>query len=419
MTTHITLQVDGQFSLAAAASFGFGPSTGSLLPDARIMRLAFVADDLRHHVGVALTQRPDGSLVAEVSGDAEIGAAAAQIRRILSIDTEVAGWVAAGQADPVLGAVQADNPGLRPVLFNSPYEAAAWSVLSQRRHRAQAMALHRRLCEAAGVTFDLAGQPKPAFPLPERLLEMTDFGGIEEARLARLHGVARAALDGQLEASGLRALPADEGMARLQRIKDLGPVYSMLVYIRSTGVTDALAVGEPRIASYVKHYYGLAGIPDAAELERIAEPWRPFRTWAGVLFRAAGDRVDLPFEHRPGGRPAQQPESPAGMDEIRRGAAPAGVVPLTVLLVRWRHGGAARGLPVSYRRTSSRALSVCVGCCADASLPAWALPRCANALIATNATATATAMPTVTTMAMRASFRVWKSILMAWSPRGS
>ena len=296
MTTQLTIQVGGPFSLAAAASFGFGPSTGRPFPDARLMRLAFVADDLRHHVGVALTQQSDGSLVAEVSGDAEIGAAEAQIRRILSIDADVTGWLAAGQADPVLGAVQADNPGLRPVLFHSPYEAATWSVLSQRRHRTQAIAVRRRLCEAAGATFDLAGQSEPAFPLPERLLEVAEFRGIEEARLARLHGVARAALDSQLDASVLRALSADEAMAGLKRIKGLGPVYSMLVYLRSTGVTDGLAVGEPRLAGYLKHYYGLASSPDAAELERIAEPWRPFRTWAGVLFRAVGDREGLPVE---------------------------------------------------------------------------------------------------------------------------
>jgi DNA-3-methyladenine glycosylase II len=152
------------------------------------------------------------------------------------------------------------------------------------------------VCEAVGVSFDLAGQSQPAFPVPERLLEITEFPGIEETRLARLHGVARAALDGQLDANALRSISADDAMAQLQRIKGLGPVYSMLVYLRSTGVTDGLAVGEPRLASYVKHYYGLAVSPDAAELERIAQPWRPFRTWAGVLFRAAGDREGLPFE---------------------------------------------------------------------------------------------------------------------------
>jgi DNA-3-methyladenine glycosylase II len=296
MTTQLTIKVDGPFSLAAAASFGFGPTTGRPVPDARVMRLAFVADDLQHHVGVALTQPAEGVLEAEVSGEAALDSAARQIRRILSIDTGVAGWLAAGQADPVLGAIQAENPGLRPVLFHSPYEAAAWSVLSQRRHRTQAIALRRRLCEAAGVTFEVAGQSEPAVPLPERLLEISEFRGIEEARLARLHGVARAALGGQLDPAVLRVMPAAEAMAGLQRIKGLGPVYSMLVYLRSTGVTDGLAVGEPRLAGCLRHYYGLASTPDAAEVERIAEPWRPFRTWAGVLFRAAGDKAGLPFE---------------------------------------------------------------------------------------------------------------------------
>jgi DNA-3-methyladenine glycosylase II len=311
MTTQLAIQVDGPFSLAAAASFGFGPSTGRPFPDARIMRLAFVADDLRHHVGVALTQQSDGDLAADISGDAAMGEAVAQIRRILSIDTDVAGWLAAGLADPILGAVQADNPGLRPVLFHSPYEAAAWSVLSQRRHRTQAIALRRRLCEAAGVTFELAGQSEPAFPLPEQLLAISEFRGIEEARLVRLHGVARAALDGQLDPAALRTMPAADAMAGLQRIKGLGPVYSMLVYLRSTGVTDGLAVGEPRLAGCIRHYYGLASTPDAVEQERIAEPWRPFRTWAGVLFRAAGEREGLPFEQPRRDSKAQRAEGAA------------------------------------------------------------------------------------------------------------
>jgi len=125
VTTPIILPVDGPFSLAASASFGFGPNTGRPAPDASVMRLAFVADDLRHHIGAVLTQLPDGSLSAEITGDAPTAAAEAQIRRILSIDTGADAWLAAGRSDAVLGGVQAAYPGLRPVLFHSPYEAAA------------------------------------------------------------------------------------------------------------------------------------------------------------------------------------------------------------------------------------------------------------------------------------------------------
>ncbi len=297
--TVITLPVDGPFSLAAAASFGFGPNTGRPEPDSECMRLAFVGDDLETYVGAVVRQAADGNLTTQISdGVSNLGMVATQISRILSVDTPVRGWLEAGQADPVLGGIQAAYPGLRPVLFHSPYEAAAWSVLSQRRHRTQAAALRRRLCESAGATFELAGQPVSAFPLPGDLLKIDEFPGIEPERMARLHGVARAANDGHLDVAGLRHTSADDAMALLRRIRGLGPVYTMLVYLRSVGVTDALVVGEPMLAGYLRHYYGLAETPDAPTVERLAEPWRPFRTWAGVLFRVAGDRQGLPVEQR-------------------------------------------------------------------------------------------------------------------------
>ena len=94
----------------------------------------------------------------------------------------------------------------------------------------------------------------------------------------------------------LAATPPAEAMASLRQIKGLGPVYAMLVYLRATGVKDAAALGEPRLASYLRHYYGLAATPDTEEVEALAEAWRPFRTWASVLFRVAGDRDGLPFD---------------------------------------------------------------------------------------------------------------------------
>jgi DNA-3-methyladenine glycosylase II len=206
----------------------------------------------------------------------------------------------------VLGRIQAEYLGLRPVLFNSPYEAAGWAVLSQRRHRTQATALRRRLSEAVGVAFELAGQTEYVFPLPDQLLAVDSFPGIDAQRMARLHGVARAALGGRLDVVGLRPMPADRALPWLQQISGLGPLYSRLVYLRSTGVTDGLALGERWLAGYLRHYYELARTPGDEEIERLAEPWRPFRTWAGVLFRVAGDQAGLPIEQQPGRRPQRR-----------------------------------------------------------------------------------------------------------------
>jgi DNA-3-methyladenine glycosylase II len=294
----LRMVIDGPFSLTAAAAFGFGPSTGRPYPAEDLMRLAFVTDDLQHQVGVLLSQEPgaEGDLIAEVSGTADLGAVDHQIRRILSLDRPAEGWVAAGHRDPVLGGVQAAHPGLRPVLFHSPYEAAAWAMISQRRHRSQAAALRRRLSAEAGRAFELGGVTEHAFPLPERLLDLREFPGLEPQRIERLHGVARAALAGQLDPHRLAAMEADEAIAELQRIPGLGPVYAGLVELRSTGVSDALTLAEPRLPSYLQHYYGLPEVPDAETIRRLAEPWRPFRTWAGVLFRTAGDRDGLPWQ---------------------------------------------------------------------------------------------------------------------------
>jgi hypothetical protein len=40
---------------------------------------------------------------------------------------------------------------------------------------------------------------------------------------------------------------------------------------------------------------GLPEQPDDAAVQRIAEPWRPFRTWAAVLIRVSGDGDGLPW----------------------------------------------------------------------------------------------------------------------------
>jgi DNA-3-methyladenine glycosylase II len=290
------LAVDGPFSLAAAAAFGFGPNTGRPYPAEAVMRLAFVADDMRHQVGVLISQQPGGDLIADFGETASLTAAEQQVRRILSVDRPAGDWIAAGRRDTVLGSLQAAHPGLRPVLFHSPYEAAAWAMLSQRRHRSQATALRHRISAQIGQQFDLGGHTEHAFPVPDRLLGLTEFPGLEPRRLERLHGVAGAALDGRLEPGRLAAMGTDEAMAELRAIPGLGPVYAGLVLLRSTGVTDALTLSEPRLPRYLQHYYGLAEVPDAEAIRRLADPWRPFRTWATVLVRVAGDRDGVPWQ---------------------------------------------------------------------------------------------------------------------------
>jgi DNA-3-methyladenine glycosylase II len=210
---------------------------------------------------------------------------------VLSLDHDAAGFAEVGARDPVIGALQEAAPGLLPPLFYSPYEAAVWSVLSARRPAKQMAEVRRRLSEAYGRTFQLAGKALAALPTPEQLLAVNEFPGLPADKLARMHGVARAASDGLLDVDRLQRFGPEVSTAEVQRIKGIGPFYASLIVIRATGFTDVLPADEPLARDLVTQLYHLDQPCDAAELERIAEPWRPYRTWATVLVRAAGHRI--------------------------------------------------------------------------------------------------------------------------------
>src|SRR5690242_8590872 len=122
-----TIVPRGPFSLAEAAAFGFGQRDASARED--VMRLAFCLDGYDTQVGVELRQDDEGVVLGSVQGpdDIDPDAVRDQVARVLSLDHDGAEFTRIGERDPVIGRLQQIAPGLRPPLFYSPYEAAAWS----------------------------------------------------------------------------------------------------------------------------------------------------------------------------------------------------------------------------------------------------------------------------------------------------
>jgi DNA-3-methyladenine glycosylase II len=135
--TQFTIAPDGPFSLESASRFGFGPNTGRRAYADAQLKLAFAVDDFRNHALVSLSQQENGNVTGEIDSDADPEVVVKQVRRILSLNASGTEWAAVGEKDAVLGEMQRAYPGLRPVSFHSPYEAAAWSIISARRQRAQ------------------------------------------------------------------------------------------------------------------------------------------------------------------------------------------------------------------------------------------------------------------------------------------
>src|ERR1700683_2596189 len=287
---NLSITPEGPFSLREAALFGFGQRSEDSWDG--VMRLAFCLDGYSHQVGVELREQ-SGVVRGVLHADAEVDPAAVQrqVARVLSLDHDGTEFTKIAGRDPVIARLVEVAPGLRPPLFYSPYEAAAWSVLSARRPAKQMMTVRQRLSEIHGRTFDLAGQRLAACPLPEALLTVESFPGITEDKIERLHGVAKAALNGQLDADRLLALDPDEAMAEPQRIKGIGPFYSSLIVIRGTGFADVLPLAEPKALALTAQLYDRPEPLSDDDFREIAEAWKPLRTWAVVLIRAAGPRL--------------------------------------------------------------------------------------------------------------------------------
>ena len=284
---NFVLEPLGDYSLRESAGFidawHEAPSEGDT-SDGHL-HLAFLADHDWMPAGVCLIQDAHGRVAGTVYGNADPREVRAQTARILSLDVDGRAWPEVGRRDPVVARLQRMFPGFRPVNWSNAYEAAAWCLISSRIAMRQAQTVKERMCRELGATVDIHGHRLFCFPAPEALIQMQTFKGLFGRKVEYLNGLGRAALQGELDTDLLRAMPRDEALASLQRLKGIGEFGSQLVRLRALSAVDELPTGEPRLLSAVAMAYGLAREPDIAKLEAIAEGWRPFRMWVAVSLR--------------------------------------------------------------------------------------------------------------------------------------
>lgn len=160
-TSSTTLGVRGPWSLATSRRFweGFTPTALTTAPGEALTTTFLNEADW---TTTTARVRQDGTnALVTVIGNGDLDRASEQVARFLSLDVDATMWPDIGVRDPVLGEAQAALPGLRPCGFHSPYEAAAWAVLTQRITIRQAAKLRQEIMDRHGE----AG----AFPAPDVL----------------------------------------------------------------------------------------------------------------------------------------------------------------------------------------------------------------------------------------------------------
>ena len=263
MTAAFTIAPRGPFSLAQARDFlgFFRPAGQPAVGDGFELALD----------GAVVRLREDGD---GVHGEVVAGAGRAdletQVTRILSLDHDATGWAELGERDPVLGELQHARAGLRPVLFATPWEAAVWSILTQRTQYRQALRVRERLVAVTGTPIEHDGTIHRPFPSPEAVLAVDELP-LPSVKADRVRGVAEAALRGDLDAERLRALDPEDAMAAVRELPGIGPFSSALIVIRGAGAADAPATSEPRVRAIAAERYDDPALAEPAAFAAFAE----------------------------------------------------------------------------------------------------------------------------------------------------
>ncbi len=183
-------------------------------------------------------------------------------------------------ADPVLreliDEIGVDSLGDRRIgRPRDHYGALVRTIVGQQLSTRAARAIYERLTDRFG-----GRAPTPEEILADEPDVLRTSVGLSHAKVRYLRSLAEHVLDGSLELGKLGRLSDDEVTARLTAINGIGPWSADIFLMFHLQRPDVLPVGDLGIRKAFQAVYGLPDLPDAPEMERIAEPWRPHRSLA-------------------------------------------------------------------------------------------------------------------------------------------
>jgi DNA-3-methyladenine glycosylase II len=186
------------------------------------------------------------------------------------------------RADPVLGAFIARSGACEIVLRPNPMHGLIRSILHQQLAGAAARAIESRFVAHFGGRYPSRRALRAASP--ETLREL----GLSRQKAETVRRIAEAFDTGQLSTRALRVADDEAVVADLTQVKGVGPWTAHMMLIFNLGRTDILPTGDFGVRKGAMRLFQLESMPKPAELEALAEPWRPYRsiaTW--YLWRAA------------------------------------------------------------------------------------------------------------------------------------
>lgn len=207
-------------------------------------------------------------------------------RRPLPYDAEVARRHI-GKADPVMRDIVKKVGPYAIEVRGVPYESLLRAILYQQLAGPAAAAIERRFLGLFG----------DRIPESHELAIMTDealrVAGVSRQKAGYMRSLAEHFDNGRLTHRHLRKASDDEVIERVTEVKGIGRWTADMLLMFCLGRPDVLPVGDLGVRASMRSAYGLDEMPTPAQMEEIAEPWRPYRSAATWYLWRRGDIVTL------------------------------------------------------------------------------------------------------------------------------
>jgi len=154
------------------------------------------------------------------------------------------------------------------------YESLVEAIITQQLAGSAAKAISNRFRSLYGKSF-----PKPidVINTSDSKLRKT---GLSRMKIKYIKELSKAIEAKKLKMRSISKLSDEEVIEQLTRVKGIGRWTAEMFLIFSLGRMDVLPVGDLGLRKGIQLYNSADELPNAAEIEKLGEKWRPYRTVA-------------------------------------------------------------------------------------------------------------------------------------------
>lgn len=181
------------------------------------------------------------------------------------------------ERDAVLRALIANygRCGLAQSQHEDPFTALVSAIVNQQLSSKAAATIYRRV---------LALLPGGGPPTPVAILAVPEpelrSAGLSRAKAAYIRDLAARVCANDVHLDALAILDDEAVVAELTKVKGIGRWSAEMFLMFRLHRPDVLPVGDLGIVNAMQRAYGLRKAPAATRMQKIAAPWRPYRSVA-------------------------------------------------------------------------------------------------------------------------------------------